>query len=126
MMSNDLGAKAQKPAAILITQVLLYLAAIVNIVNGIYAIGNVEKVKVVLAVVMIVFGAAAAWVAYRLSQPEASSRNYAVALAWILIVLRLIEYSVWHNIGFLLGVILPILVLWRLYKRETKAWYNHS
>ncbi|MFF2089224.1 hypothetical protein [Paenibacillus sp. NPDC058174] len=124
-MSNDL-AQAQKPAAVLITQLLLYLGAIVNIVNGIYAIGNVETMKAVLAAVMIIFGIAAAWVAYRLSQPEASRRNYAVALAWIMVVLRLIEYFVWHNIGFLLGVILPILVLWRLYKAETRAWYDHS
>ncbi|WP_042160872.1 hypothetical protein [Paenibacillus gorillae] len=125
-MSNDPGEQAQKPAAVLITQLLLYLAAIVNIVNGIYAIGNIETMKAVLAAVMIIFGAAAAWAAYRLSQPEASRRNYAVALAWLLIVLRLIEYFVWQNIGFLLGIILPILVLWRLNKPEMKAWYGHS
>jgi uncharacterized membrane protein YhaH (DUF805 family) len=125
-MSNQVQHTSKKPSAILLTQILFYLAAIVNLVNGFYAIGSDATNKMILAVVMIIFGIASVLVAARLGHRDASRRNHAIILAWVLIVLRIVEYTVWLNLGFLLGIILPILMLWRLNKAEAKSWYGLS
>ncbi|MFC3746814.1 hypothetical protein [Paenibacillus sp. GCM10012306] len=123
-MSSNVRTGSKKPSAVMLTQILLYLAAVVNLFNGFYSIGSQQTMKVVLAAVMIIFGIVALWVASRLGYPAPSRRQNAVLLASILIVLRIVEYFVWHNLGFLVGIILPILVVWRLNKTEAKEWFG--
>ncbi|MHA7582915.1 hypothetical protein ACX12E_21425 [Paenibacillus vandeheii] len=41
-----------------------------------------------------------------------------------MIVLRLIEFAVWLNVGFIIGVILPVFVIWRLSTQEAKTWFE--
>lgn len=41
-----------------------------------------------------------------------------------MIVLRLTEFAVWHNAGFIIGVILPVFVIWRLSSQEAKTWFK--
>lgn len=123
-MSSQMQSESKKPSSVMLTQVLFYLAAVVNLFNGFYSVGSVEASKKILAVVMIIFGIAAVWVASRLGHRHPSRRDQALVLAWILIALRIVEYFVWHNFGFLLGIILPILVVWRLNKLEAKEWFG--
>ncbi|MFE4712432.1 hypothetical protein ACFRAM_16290 [Paenibacillus sp. NPDC056722] len=123
-MSSNLRTSSQKPQAVMLTQILLYLAAVVNLFNGFYSIGSNNSLKMTLATIMILFGLVAIWVASRLGQPIPSRRNHAIVLASILILLRIVEYFVWHNFGFLVGIILPVLVVWRLGKTEAKEWYG--
>ncbi|MFF2015618.1 hypothetical protein [Paenibacillus sp. NPDC058177] len=123
-MSSNLRTSSQKPQAVMLTQILLYLAAVVNLFNGFYSIGSNNSLKMTLAAIMILFGLVAIWVASRLGQPIPSRRNHAIVLASILILLRIVEYFVWHNFGFLVGIILPVLVVWRLGKTEAKEWYG--
>ncbi|NUU62169.1 hypothetical protein [Paenibacillus agri] len=123
-MSSNLRTSSQKPQAVMLTQILLYLAAVVNLFNGFYSIGSNNSLKMTLAAIMILFGLVAIWVASRLGQPIPSRRNHAIVLASILILLRIVEYFVWHNFGFLVGIILPVLVVWRLGKTEAKEWYS--
>ncbi|MBE9916688.1 hypothetical protein G8C92_21970 [Paenibacillus donghaensis] len=123
-MLNNHETRTQKPSAVSLAQILIYLAAVLNIVNGIYSFGSTGIIKKLLCIGMIVFGAAAFWVAARLGHPHRSRLTAAIALSIILIILRLLEFSVWHNIGFLLGVILPILVIWRLNSAEAKSWFR--
>lgn len=123
-MTNGTQAGAKKPAAVTLAQVLMYLAAAANIVNGIYSLGSEGTVKKLLCLSMIVVGAASIWVGARLSDPHASRRSFAVSLSIVMIVLRLIEFAVWQSIGFLLGVILPVLVIWRLSGTEAKNWFG--
>ncbi|MFD0679319.1 MULTISPECIES: hypothetical protein [unclassified Paenibacillus] len=125
-MSNGLRANSKKPAVVTFAQILLNFAAVMNLVNGFYSFGNEEVLKKALAVAMIIFGAAAIWAATRLALPAVSGRKVAIGLSWILIALRLIEFAVWHNLGFLLGLILPLIVLWRLNSDEAKAWYDQN
>ncbi|BBI34112.1 hypothetical protein [Cohnella abietis] len=123
-MTSERRANTEKPMVVVTTQILLYLAAIVNVGNGIISLSSDETIKIILSVVMIAFGLAAAWVAARLGVPEASRLNTAVTLSVILIVLRIVEFSVWHSVGFLLGVILPVIVIWRLRSPEAKSWFS--
>ncbi len=55
-----------RPAAIRLTEILIYLAAIVNIINGIYWIGSSDSLKRWLCVAMIVVGVTAAFIGFRL------------------------------------------------------------
>lgn len=123
-MQTNQEARAIKPAAVTFIQILLYLTALINIVNGIFSFGSPGMVKKILCIAMILFGIAAVFVAYRLSIPEAPQRQAAIVLSGILIVLRIIEFTVWGSIGFLLGVILPVIVIWRLYSSEVKTWFS--
>jgi hypothetical protein len=123
-LSSNLRTSRQKPQAVMLTQILLYLAGVVNLYNGFYSIGSDNSVKMTLAAIMILFGLVAIWVASRLGQPIPSRRNHAIVLASILILLRIVEYFVWHNFGFLVGIILPILVVWRFGKTEAKEWFG--
>ena len=121
---QNTGSHAKKPQAVKFAQILLYLAAALNVVNGLYSFGSPGFVKKILCAAMILFGIAAIYVAARMNVPEASRRQAAVALAGILIALRIAEYAIWMNFGFLLGIILPVLVIWRLNGAEAKAWYR--
>ncbi|WP_427052364.1 hypothetical protein [Paenibacillus sp. TC-CSREp1] len=123
-MTNGLQASAKKPSAVTFTQILFYLAAAVNIVNGIYSLGSQGTVKKLICLAMIVVGVASIWVGARLSAPHVSRRSLAISLSVVIIVLRLIEFAVWQSIGFLLGVILPVLIIWRLNSTEAKNWFS--
>ncbi|MEC0180746.1 hypothetical protein P4H61_04450 [Paenibacillus peoriae] len=123
-METQHEAHPRKPRVVTFVQILIYLAAILNVFNGIYSFGSAEMIKKVLCIVMIVFGIVAVYVASRLNIPAASPLNAAFVLSGILIVLRIVEFAVWHSIGFLLGVILPIIVIWRLNSPEAKAWFR--
>ncbi|SFM16926.1 hypothetical protein SAMN03159341_11911 [Paenibacillus sp. 1_12] len=123
-MIQELMANSKKPAVVTFTQILIYLNAIVNIGNGIYSLGSEGIVKITLSIAMIILGIAAIWVATRLNTPIASRLRSAIVLSCILIVLRLIEFTVWHSFGLLLGTVLPILVIWRLNSMESKKWFG--
>jgi len=125
-VTNGFKAVSQKPAEVTFSQILLYLAAAVNLINGIYSIGNESPAKKVLSFAMIIFGAAAVWAAARLGRPDPSRLKQALILAWILIVLRIVEFFIWYNLGFLLGIILPVLVIWRLTRAEVQNWFRLS
>ncbi|WP_046507124.1 hypothetical protein [Paenibacillus riograndensis] len=102
---------------------MIYLAAVLNIVNGVLSFGSAGILKKILCMTMIIFGLAAVWAASRLNIPNVTSRYAAIVLSGILIVLRIVEFTVWHNIGFLLGVVLPIIVIWRLNSTEVRDWF---
>ncbi len=123
-MQSNQEVRSMKPSAVTFVQILFYLAALLNIVNGIFSFGSPGIVKKTLCIAMILFGIAAVFVAYRLNLPRGSRRQAAIVLSCILIVLRIIEFAVWGSIGFLLGVILPVIVIWRLYSSEAKAWFR--
>ncbi|WP_269880320.1 hypothetical protein [Paenibacillus gyeongsangnamensis] len=113
-----------KPTVVRFAQALIYLAAILNVINGVFSLGSAGMVKKTLCIAMIIFGVAAVYIATCLNNPNASGRNAAIVLSGILIALRIVEFAVWHNIGFLLGVILPIIVIWRLNSSEARAWFR--
>ncbi|WP_163854776.1 hypothetical protein [Paenibacillus elgii] len=123
-MPSNQEARAKKPPTVTFVQILIYLAAMLNVFNGVYSIGSAEMVKKIICIVMVVFGFVALYVASRLNTPDTSRRSAAIVLSGILILLRIVEFAVWHNIGFLLGVILPIIVIWRLNNSEAKAWFR--
>jgi hypothetical protein len=123
-MNNVTKSSVERPAEVRVTQILIYLTAVVNIFNGIYSIGGGGTVKTILAVCMIIFGVAAIWIGGRLKSPGESPWKMAFSFAVILIVLRIIEFLVWRNNGFLIGIILPILVIWRLNSPEARAWFG--
>ncbi|GAA3401796.1 hypothetical protein ACFFNY_34415 [Paenibacillus hodogayensis] len=123
-MPNSHGTFTKKPPAVTFAQVLLYLAALLNVGNGIYSLGSTDAVKTAICIAMIVFGIAAAFVASRLNKPDPARRQAAIALCGVLIVLRIVEFAVWSSIGFLLGLILPVLVIWRVSGPEAKAWFR--
>lgn len=123
-MTNGAQANSKKPATITFAQVLMYLAAAVNFVNGIYSLGSEGTVKKLLSLAMIVIGLTSIWVGARLNDRQASRRTYAVSLSIVIIMLRLIEFAVWQSIGLLLGVILPVILIWRLSSNEAKEWFG--
>lgn len=57
----DASGNAKKPSAITAVQILLYLAALVNVVNGFLAIGDTGIVKKIVSAAMILIGTAALW-----------------------------------------------------------------
>ncbi|MFF2480971.1 hypothetical protein [Paenibacillus sp. NPDC058071] len=115
---------SNRPASLWIVQLLLYFSGGLNIVNGIISFGSADAVKKSLSIAMLVLGVAAIFVALRLSTPKPASLRAAVVLSIVMIVLRIAEYAVWHSVGFLLGIILPIVVLWRLNSPEIKARFR--
>ncbi|QLG40413.1 hypothetical protein HW560_21405 [Paenibacillus sp. E222] len=123
-MLNGTQATAKKPATVTFVQVLMYLAAAVNIVNGMYSLGSEGTVKKLLCLAMIVVGSASIWVGARLNDRHPSRRSYAISLSIVIIMLRLIEFAILQNIGFLIGVILPVVIIWRLSSLEAKKWFG--
>ncbi|KEQ22488.1 hypothetical protein [Paenibacillus tyrfis] len=123
-MYNYQTARSKKPPVVTFVQVLIYAAALLNIVNGFYSFGSAGMLKKTLCIAMISFGVAAVWIVARLNYPEESRRKAAIALSGILIALRIVEFAVWYNVGFLLGLILPVFVIWRLNSSEAKAWFH--
>lgn len=120
----DASGNAKKPSAITAVQILLYLAALVNVVNGFLAIGDTGIVKKIVSAAMILIGTAALWAGLQLNTPTAARRNGTLVLCVLMIVLRVIEYAIWSSVGFLLGIILPVLVIWRLSSAETRQWFG--
>ncbi|RXZ80285.1 hypothetical protein EBB07_19165 [Paenibacillaceae bacterium] len=114
----------KKPPLIQFIQILIYFAAVLNMINGIYSFGSAGLIKKGLCIAMILFGAAAVVVAARLNLPDNSRRRAAIILCGILVVLRIVEFVVWNSIGFVFGIILPIIIIWRLNSPEAKAWFK--
>ncbi|TVY04290.1 hypothetical protein [Cohnella terricola] len=123
-MGNQPNARADKPRTLTIVQILLYAAAVLNIANGFISFASTDMLKKLLSAAMVLFGIAALLVASRLSIPKVVHLRAAIVLSSVLLVLRIAEYAVWHNIGFLLGAILPILVIWRLNDSDVKTWFK--
>nr|WP_145402041.1 hypothetical protein [Paenibacillus xylanexedens] len=123
-MKNGLQASGKKPSTVTFAQILLYLAAAVNIVNGIYSLGGEGTLNKWICLAMIVVGVASIWAGARLSYPHTSRRSFAFSLSIVMIVMRLIEFAVWQSIGLLLGVILPVIIIWRLNSTEAKGWFG--
>ncbi|WP_088832422.1 hypothetical protein [Paenibacillus tyrfis] len=123
-MYNNQAARSKKPPVVTFVQILIYAAALLNIVNGFYSFGSAGMLKKTLCIAMISFGVAAVWIAARLSYPDESRRKAAIVLSGVLITLRIVEFAVWYNVGFLLGIILPAFIIWRLNSPEAKAWFH--
>ncbi|UPK41310.1 MULTISPECIES: hypothetical protein [Paenibacillus] len=123
-MNNTKRIDSHRPAVIRLIQMLMYLAAFVNIINGIYSINSLDFLKKWLCIAMIVVGLAAAYVGFLLNSPSATSRTAVITLSVAMIGLRLIEFAVWQNVGFIIGVILPVLVIWKLRSQESKTWFK--
>ncbi|MEK8128702.1 hypothetical protein WMW72_12380 [Paenibacillus filicis] len=123
-MNQELQASSKKPVVISTIQILLYIAAAIHVFNGIVSLGAEGMEKKIISLAMILFGIASVWVAARLSTPHPARRQSVIVLAVLLIVLRVVEFTVWHSYGFLLGILLPILVIWRLNSQEAKAWFG--
>ncbi|WP_187274611.1 hypothetical protein [Paenibacillus sp. N3.4] len=119
MISNS-STRSKQPTVVLFIQILIYLAVVINLVNGMLTIGDEGIAKKMVSLGMIIFGFAAIWVAVRLSTRSPSRQKNAIVLSIILIVLRIIEFTIWHSVGFLLGILLPVLVIWRLNSPEAK------
>lgn len=62
-MESYIRGVSKKPAAVMFTQILIYLAAAVNLVNGIFSLGSEGIEKKILSLAMIILGIAAIWVA---------------------------------------------------------------
>ncbi|MET3546952.1 hypothetical protein ABID47_003568 [Paenibacillus favisporus] len=123
-MSNHRRIESTKPPIVTFVQILFYATAVINGINGIYSLGSPGMVKKALCVIMILTAIASVYAAYRLSIPALFSRYAANVLCTILIVTRIAEFAAWHSTGFLLGIILPVIVLWRINSPEAKAWFH--
>lgn len=123
-MNPDTHERAGKPPAVTTVQILLYLSCVVNVVNGLLSWGSGTMEKKLLSLAMILFGIASVWVAVRLRTPKAEHRRLAIGFSIALLAFRIVEYTVWHSYGFVLGMLLPVLILWRLNSSEAKAWFG--
>lgn len=124
LMNNTKATDSHQPAAVRLIQILIYLAAVFNVINGLYSFGSPDSLKKWISITMIATGVAAAYVGFRMQNPSATGRTTAIVISVIMIVLRLIEFAVWLNVGFIIGVILPVFVIWRLSTQEAKTWFE--
>lgn len=123
-MNHNEASALKKPSAVTFVQVLMYFTAVINVVNGFLSFGSTGLFKKTLCIAMILVGCAAVYVAARLNKPSESNRRAAIVLSGILIALRIVEFAVWYDIGFLIGMILPVFVIWRLNRSEARSWFR--
>ena len=111
-----------RPASIAFVRVFVTLSGFVSVVNGLLQLGpDAGSISKWIGAVLVALGLASWFLVYRLRRPGRILFGVTLALMAAIVAVRLVQFYAFRSPAILGSLLLPALVMWRLWPRNGKS-----